>query len=116
MSRVDPPFRADHVGSLLRPKGLLDARQRHQQNSISKEQLRQVEDQHIRAVVRKQEALGLRSITDGEFRRTFFHVDFLQRLQGVTVSGGIEIKVQKRAGRSEFRAPAFIRDRQAPPR
>jgi hypothetical protein len=61
---VNPPFRADHVGSLLRPKALLDARRRFQQNSISKEQLRQIEDQHIRAVVLKQEALGSRSITD----------------------------------------------------
>ena len=105
MSRVDPPFRADHVGSLLRPKGLLDARQRLQQNSISKEHLRQIEDQHIRAVVRKQEAIGLRSITDGEFRRTFFHVDFLQRLQGVTVSGGIETKFRSEHGEVNFAPP-----------
>ena len=105
MSSIDPPFRADHVGSLLRPRGLLDARQRYQQNSISKEQLRQVEDQHIRAVVQKQEAIGLRSITDGEFRRTFFHVDFLQRLQGVTVSGGIEAKFRSEHGEVNFAPP-----------
>jgi methionine synthase II (cobalamin-independent) len=105
VSRVDPPFRADHVGSLLRPTELLDARQRYQQNTISKEQLRQIEDEHIRAVVRKQEALGLRSITDGEFRRTFFHVDFLQRLQGVTVSGGIEAKFRSQHGEVNFAPP-----------
>jgi methionine synthase II (cobalamin-independent) len=105
VSRVDPPFRADHVGSLLRPKELLDARQRHQQNTMSTEQLRQVEDEHIRAVVRKQEAIGLRSITDGEFRRTFFHVDFLQRLQGVTVSGGIEAKFRSQRGEVNFAPP-----------
>ena len=105
MSRVDPPFRADHVGSLLRPKGLLEARQRFQQNSITKEQLRQIEDQHIRAVVLKQEALGSRSITDGEFRRTFFHIDFLQRLEGVTVSGGIETKFRSEHGEVNFAPP-----------
>ena len=105
MSRVNPPFRADHVGSLLRPKALLDARRRFQQNNITKEQLRQIEDQHIRAVVLKQEALGSRSITDGEFRRTFFHVDFLQRLQGVTVSGGIETKFRSEHGEVNFAPP-----------
>jgi 5-methyltetrahydropteroyltriglutamate--homocysteine methyltransferase len=105
VSKIDPPFRADHVGSLLRPKELLDARQRHQQNRLSTEQLRQVEDQHIRAIVRKQEALGLRSITDGEFRRTYFHVYFLKRLQGVTVSGGIEVKFRSEHGEVNFAPP-----------
>jgi 5-methyltetrahydropteroyltriglutamate--homocysteine methyltransferase len=102
---VSPPFRADHVGSLLRPQELLDARRRHQLNEISSEQLRQVEDEAIRAVTRKQEALGLRSITDGEFRRTYFHVDFLQRLQGVTVSGGIDVKFRSQRGEVNFAPP-----------
>ena len=78
MSRLNPPFRADHVGSLLRPRELLAARQAQKENRISKEALREVEDRHIREVVKKQEAIGLQSITDGELRRTFFHVDFLQ--------------------------------------
>ncbi len=89
MSKINPPFRADHVGSLLRPKALLEARERYQNNEISKAELRQIEDQHIREVVKKQEAIGLQSITDGEFRRTFFHLDFLEQLQGVTVTGSI---------------------------
>ena len=105
MSKIDPPFRADHVGSLLRPTPLLDARRQYQQNQISNAQLRDVEDQHIRAVVRKQEALGLSSITDGEFRRTYFHVDFLQRLQGVVVSGGIDVKFRSQRGEVNFAPP-----------
>ncbi len=105
MSRVSPPFRADHVGSLLRPQPLLDARQRYQREEISREQLREVEDDEIRAVVRQQEALGLRSITDGEFRRTYFHVDFLQRLQGVTVGGGIDVKFRSQRGEVNFAPP-----------
>ena len=90
MSKLNPPFRADHVGSLLRPKELLKARQHHHNGEISKEELRQVEDQYIAEVVKKEEAVGLKSITDGEFRRAFFHLDFLEQLEGVTVSGSIE--------------------------
>jgi 5-methyltetrahydropteroyltriglutamate--homocysteine methyltransferase len=105
MSKIDPPFRADHVGSLLRPKALLEARQRFQENLISKAQLREEEDEHIRAVVRKQEAIGLRSITDGEFRRRYFHIDFLQRLRGVKVSGGIAVKFRRHKGEIDFEPP-----------
>ena len=89
MSKVNPPFRADHVGSLLRPRALLEARQRCQDREISKEKLREIEDQQIREVIQKQEAVGLQSVTDGEFRRAFFHLDFLEQLDGVTVTGSI---------------------------
>ena len=89
MSKINPPFRADHVGSLLRPKALLQARARHQAGEISKEELREIEDHHISEVIKKEEAVGLRSITDGEFRRAFFHLDFLEQLDGVTVTGTI---------------------------
>ena len=65
MHAVNPPFRADHVGSFLRPQRLKDARARFQTNDITKEELRAVEDEAIRDVVRKQEAIGLQSITDG---------------------------------------------------
>lgn len=99
---MNPPFRADHVGSLLRPQRLKDARDRFQKNEITKEQLRAVEDEAIREVVRKQEAIGLQSITDGEFRRAFFHVDFLERLQGVTISGGIATKFHTKQGDADF--------------
>jgi hypothetical protein len=102
MSNINPPFRADQVGSLLRPKTLLDARERYANNQITKDELREVENQCIREVVAKQEAIGLRSITDGEFRRTYFHIDFLERLAGVTVSGGIEVKFTSKKGTVDF--------------
>lgn len=89
MAKINPPFRADHVGSLLRPPALLAARERFFNGEMTREELRRVEDQHIADVVKKQEAVGLQSITDGEFRRTFFHLDFLEQLAGVTVSGAI---------------------------
>ncbi len=89
MPKINPPYRADHVGSLLRPKALLKARQRYQEKEISKQDLRSVEDLHISEVIKKQEAVGLKSITDGEFRRAFFHLDFLEQLAGVTVKGSI---------------------------
>ncbi|MEZ4737503.1 MAG: hypothetical protein R3E79_61290 [Caldilineaceae bacterium] len=89
MSKLHPPFRADHVGSLLRPAALLAARARYFNGAITKAELRQVEDEHISLAVKQQEAVGLQSITDGEFRRTFLHLDFLEQLAGVTVSGAI---------------------------
>ncbi|MCB0209600.1 MAG: 5-methyltetrahydropteroyltriglutamate--homocysteine S-methyltransferase [Anaerolineae bacterium] len=90
MSKTNPPFRADHVGSLLRPPAVLEARLRRHRGEISAEQLRQVEDKYIAEVVKKEEAVGLKSITDGEFRRAFFHLDFLEQLAGVSVTGSIE--------------------------
>ena len=105
MLRLNPPFRADHVGSLLRPQRLKDARARFQRDDITKDELRVVEDDAITEVVRKQEAIGLQSITDGEFRRTFFHIDFLQRLQGVAVSGGLATKFHTREGDIDFAPP-----------
>ena len=80
---ITPPFRADHVGSLLRPSALREARARAQAGALAAEQLREVEDRAIRAAVAKQEALGLRAVTDGEYRRDFWHLDFLRRLEGV---------------------------------
>lgn len=90
MSKLNPPFRADHVGSLLRPKAVLEARQQHHNGEITTEELRQVEDKYIAEAVKKQESVGLKSVTDGEFRRAFFHLDFLEQLDGVTVTGTIE--------------------------
>ena len=107
MSKTNPPFRADHVGSLLRPRPLIEARRRHRAGEISSQELRRIEDTHIHDVVRKQEDIGLRSVTDGEFRRTFFHIDFLERLQGVTVSGGIETKFKGRQGDINFAPPTL---------
>ena len=78
-----PPFRADHVGSLLRPKFLLEARAAAAKGQISAVQLREVEDRAIENAIRLQEDVGLKSVTDGEFRRTYFHIDFLEQLGGV---------------------------------
>src|SRR4051812_22672176 len=105
MSRINPPFRADHVGSLLRPPALIEARNRQRAGAISKNELRGIEDTHIRDVVKRQQDAGLRSITDGEFRRTFFHIDFLEQLEGVTVTGGIETKFHSKTGVIDFAPP-----------
>jgi 5-methyltetrahydropteroyltriglutamate--homocysteine methyltransferase len=81
-----PPFRADHVGSLLRPQELHSARADAQQGRLSREQLRQVEDRCIRDAVSMQEGVGLQGITDGEFRRTTWHTDFLTGFEGIALA------------------------------
>src|SRR3974390_1503717 len=81
--RNNPPFRADHVGSLLRPATLTQARERRARGEISGTELKAVEDREIERVIRKQEGVGLESITDGEFRRSWWHLDFLWGLDGV---------------------------------
>ena len=81
--RTKPPFRADHVGSFLRPPALKEARARRENNEITVAQLAAVEDREIEALIRKQEAVGLRSITDGDFRRQSWNYDFLGGLPGV---------------------------------
>jgi 5-methyltetrahydropteroyltriglutamate--homocysteine methyltransferase len=106
-ARTTPPFRADHVGSFLRPKRLLDARQQRQEGKITAEQLRAVEDDAIREIVAFQEDVGLQSITDGEFRRTYFHLDFLEQLQGVEVKGGIAVSFKKSDGTIDFAPPVM---------
>src|SRR5262245_6690266 len=83
MARTKPPFRADHVGSLLRPAPLKEARGRRARGEISIGELTAVEDREIERIIRKQEAIGLQSTTDGEFRRSWWHLDFLWGLDGV---------------------------------
>jgi 5-methyltetrahydropteroyltriglutamate--homocysteine methyltransferase len=83
MPRQTPPFRADMVGSLLRTAPLKAARAQHEQGAISAGELRAVEDQEIRKIIRRQEEIGLQAVTDGEFRRAFWHFDFLEHLDGV---------------------------------
>ena len=83
-----PPFRADHVGSFLRPERLREARERFAAGGLPAAELHAIEDACIREVVRAQEDVGLKGITDGEFRRTFFHVDFLERFEGVETTYG----------------------------
>ncbi|HEY6024083.1 MAG TPA: 5-methyltetrahydropteroyltriglutamate--homocysteine S-methyltransferase [Pseudolabrys sp.] len=83
MRSANPPFRADHVGSLLRTAPLKEARARRELGAISADDLKAVEDREIAAIIRKQEDIGLRAVTDGEFRRAFWNYDFLGRLDGV---------------------------------
>ena len=102
-----PPFRADHVGSFLRPKSLLDAREKHKAGAIDAAELRRIEDEAIRGIVTFQEDVGLRGITDGEFRRTYFHIDFLTQLQGVETKGGIAVSFHSNAGNVDFSPPVM---------
>lgn len=99
------PARYDHVGSFLRPKYLLDAREQKAKGEISAAQLREVEDKAISEIVKFQQDVGLKSITDGEFRRTYFHVDFLQQLGGVDV--GLPFTVKRPDGTEELAPPVM---------
>lgn len=87
--KLNPPFRADHVGSLLRPPEIFEARQKVADGDMTTDGLREVEDAAIAAMIPKLEATGIQSITDGEYRRAWFHLDFLEQLEGVTVTGTI---------------------------
>ncbi len=106
-ARAVPPFRADHVGSFLRPQFLLDAREQFKAGTVDAAKLRSVEDEAIRGVVKFQEDLGLRGITDGEFRRTYFHIDFLTQLDGVETKGGIAVSFHSAAGNVDFAPPVM---------
>jgi 5-methyltetrahydropteroyltriglutamate--homocysteine methyltransferase len=106
-ARTKPPFRADHVGSFLRPRALLDARERFKKGEIAKEELRKAEDAAIRDVVRFQEDLGLQGVTDGEFRRTYFHIDFLEQLDGVETHTGFASQFHTKKGDIGFAPPVL---------
>lgn len=105
MRKLKPPFRADHVGSLLRPQSVLDARTRFLKGEIPAEALRQAEDTAIADAVKKVESIGIESITDGEFRREYFHLDFLKMLDGVTVTGGIDANTNAAVAEDHFSPP-----------
>ncbi len=104
-TRTRPPFRADHVGSFLRPKRLLEARDRKARGEITAGQLRAAEDDAIAEIVRFQEDVGLKSVTDGEFRRTYFHIDFLEQLGGVKTD--IPVTISKPDGSEELAPPVM---------
>ena len=89
-----PPFRADHVGSLLRPPELREARARAKTGELSAADLKAVEDRAIRDAVAKQKAVGLQAITDGEFRRDFWHLDFMREIEGVTLKKAVGLTFQ----------------------
>src|SRR3954467_3018144 len=82
MKRVKPPFRADHVGSLLRPTVIHEARAQRAKGEITPQALKEIEDHEIERVIKRQEDVGLEAITDGEFRRSWWHLDFLWGLDG----------------------------------
>ena len=105
-ARATPPFRADHVGSFLRPRYLLEARDQAAKGQLGPAQLRAVEDRAIAEIVEFQQDVGLKSITDGEFRRTYFHIDFLEQLGGVKTD--VPVTVRKPDGTEEL-APPVIR-------
>ena len=104
-ARDKPPFRADHVGSFLRPAYLLEAREQKAKGEITPAQLRAVEDRAITEIVKFQRDCGLTSITDGEFRRTYFHIDFLDQLGGVKTD--IPVLVKRPDGTEELAPPAI---------
>jgi 5-methyltetrahydropteroyltriglutamate--homocysteine methyltransferase len=109
MPRETPPFRADHVGSLLRPEGLLKAREDHAQGRISDAELRAAEDQAIRDVVRMQQDVGLQSATDGEFRRASWHMDFIYSLDGISkAQDDLKVEFRNPEGTIEF-TPAALK-------
>jgi 5-methyltetrahydropteroyltriglutamate--homocysteine methyltransferase len=109
--RDTPPFRADHVGSLLRPANLLRARQERATGQLGAGELRAAEDEAIRDVVRMQRDVGLRSATDGEFRRTSWHMDFIYRLGGVrSTEAKIQVHFRNADGELDFESAALAVD------
>src|SRR4051794_36208329 len=107
--RDTPPYRADHVGSLLRPPVLLEARERFARGDIDAGELRSVEDDAIRDVIRLQQDAGLRSATDGEFRRASWHMDFIYSLDGVekVVDHNLKVEFRNAEGTLEFAPPSL---------
>src|SRR4051812_8927621 len=107
--RDKPPFRADHVGSLLRPQELLDARARHADGKIDDDELRGIEDEAIRDVVKLQQDVGLQSATDGEFRRASWHMDFIYQLGGVekVMDSTLKVQFHNEQGDIEFAPPSM---------
>jgi 5-methyltetrahydropteroyltriglutamate--homocysteine methyltransferase len=104
--RTTPPFRADHVGSLLRPQRLLLAREDFAAGRITAADLRVIEDEEIIQAIRLQEEVGLQSATDGEFRRATWHMDFIYQLGGVSqASGQLAVRFTNRPGPSSGRPP-----------
>src|SRR2546423_136150 len=107
--RDKPPFRADHVGSLLRPPELLQAREDHAAGRIDDAALKAAEDDAIREVVKLQRDVGLRSATDGEFRRASWHMDFIYSLDGISkvMDDTLHVQFRNEEGTLEFAPPSL---------
>jgi len=109
MTRTKPPFRADHVGSLLRPKDVLEAREKHEAGRMTAAELRGVEDDAIRKLAKMQEDIGLKSATDGEIRRQSWHMDFLYQVGGITkIHDNLAVKFRDEKREIQF-TPAKLR-------
>jgi methionine synthase II (cobalamin-independent) len=107
--RSVPPFRADHVGSLLRPPALIEARQKFERKEITAEALRAIEQQSVREVVKLQEDIGLRLATDGEYQRSSWHRDFLQQIGNVRmVENKLKLRFHTHEGDTEMTPPGFL--------
>jgi 5-methyltetrahydropteroyltriglutamate--homocysteine methyltransferase len=115
--RPVPPFRADHVGSLLRPARLQEARAAWRAGTLSAERLRAIEDECIVAAIARQQEIGLRAATDGEFRRAYWHYDFASGLDGVEIyepeqkihfKGAILGQALRVTGRIRYRQPVMV--------
>jgi 5-methyltetrahydropteroyltriglutamate--homocysteine methyltransferase len=102
-----PPFKADVVGSLLRPEAIFDAREKREKGAIDTAALRKVESAAIEDAVALQKAAGLKVCTDGEFHRRHWFLDFLEKIDGVEVKGGLGVKFHTEAGDIEFSPPRF---------
>jgi 5-methyltetrahydropteroyltriglutamate--homocysteine methyltransferase len=108
--RTTPPFRADHVGSLLRPEALRQARADHKAGQLDDDGLKAAEDDAIVEVIRRQEEVGLQTVTDGEFRRTSWHMDFIYQLGGLETIEGEQVHVAFKSAEKQYDyAPAAIR-------
>src|SRR5712691_12904258 len=106
--RTTPPFRADHVGSLLRPQAVHDARTQFANGEIDADQLRAIEDAAINDAVAMQAEVGLQTATDGEFRRASWHMDFIYQLGGISKApGNMAVKFRNPTGNIEF-TPAAL--------
>jgi 5-methyltetrahydropteroyltriglutamate--homocysteine methyltransferase len=105
--RTEPPFRADHVGSILRPAALKDARARRERSEISASALQDIEDREIEEAVKKQQEAGLQCATDGEFRRAWWHFDFFSMLDGVELRD-VEAGIQFQGMQTKAQAPHIV--------
>src|SRR5262245_41473524 len=108
-TQAGPPFRADHVGSLLRPPALRDARDKFERGALARAELTRIEDAAIRDVVKLQEEVGLEAATDGEFRRKEWHMDFLKRFANVrAVPSQIKLRFHTHEGETEVMPPSLV--------
>src|SRR5215469_5087784 len=104
---MSPPFKADVVGSLLRPKAIFDARDQRANGELSYDGLRKIESAAVADAVALQKSVGLKVCTDGEFHRRHWFLDFLEKIDGVEVQGGLAVRFHNEQGDIEFSPPRF---------